>query len=547
MTISKGTGPRSNRLRLLAEAVVALSMIIIPALSIPIANPHSISTRSVPGSGFESKPVLAGGLNRRSSSSSPSSPMKRAVSPIAAPPPATPQRPAKEYDFDILNPAPNDVWVSGKLEGVSWYFTNLPAGATIDISFIPVDPDTNPEAKILTRRPLLRKLHALDFYTDIVVPYNLLTREQLLKEQKGDGADISMFKTGTLEGGTIPKESLDLDHANETMTILGPNKTTADITAQDFTSQARLVMSVYKGKTNTLLMEKSVFPVLIKRDHLRDLRTVLIDMEQLHHASTTTNANNDNIPNPIDERTPDTPVEGDGASDEHDGDDSEESDIDPEDVHDDMSEGTDDMSEGDDDMDMPKDMGHDSHGEEEEQPNHDGEGGHGGHSGQGEPTHEEHDHDHDPSHVIDPNHFQNDEDIRIWKEHEDEPGYNPTIKVEQAGTIQITKWIDNKERFFVGAPYVMAWEFPEEGQGLTGFVNVYVEDAETAKRYDIVAGNWPSDVSFMYLHPTEVMMSANSSKRIVLRARVELDLMKDGIYKRYTGFSKPFWVERGAL
>ncbi|KAF9305555.1 hypothetical protein BGZ74_009807 [Mortierella antarctica] len=543
MIISQGAGPRSNRLRLLTVAVVALSMITTPALSIPIANPRSISSGSVPGSGFESKPDLAGELHRTSfsSSSSPSSPMKRAVTPIAAPPPKTPQHPAKEYDFDIRNPSPNDVWVSGKIEDVSWYFTDLPAGATIDISFIPVDPDTNPEAKILTRRPLLRKLHALDFYTDIIVPYDLLTREQLLKEQKGDGTDVSMFKTGALEGGTIPKESLDLDHANETMTILGPNETTADISAQDFTSQARLVVSVYRGKTNTLLVEKSVFPVLIKRDHLRDLRTVLIDMEQLHNATTTTNANNDNIPNPIDERTPDTPVEGDDTSDEHDGDDSEEYDIDPEDVHDDMSE-------GDDDMDMPKDMGHDGHGEEQEQPNHYGEGGHGGHSGQGEPMHEgEHDHEHDPSHVIDPNHFQNDEDVRIWKEHEDDPGYNPAIKVEQAGTIQITKWIDNKERFFVGAPYVMAWEFPEEGQGLSGFVNVYVEDAETAKRYDIVAGNWPSDVLFMYLHPTEVMMSADPSKRIVLRARVELDLMKDGNFQRYTGFSKPFWVERGAL
>ncbi|KAG0034072.1 hypothetical protein BGZ81_006267 [Podila clonocystis] len=458
--------------------------------------------------------------------------MKRAVTPVAAPPPPkAPQPPAKEYTFEVLNPSPNDVWVSGNIEGVSWSFTDLPAGATIDISFIPVDPESNPEAKILTRRPLLRKLHALDFYTDIIVPYNLLTREQLLKEQKGDGTDVSMFKTGTMEGGTIPKESLDLDHANETMTILGPNKAVADIIAQDFTSQARLVVSVYKGKTNKLLVEKSVFPVLIKRDHLRDLRTVLIDMEQLHNATTTT---------AVDEHAPETPVEGDDTSDEHDGDDSGEGEDDPKDMHDDMSE-------GDDDLDMPKDMGLDGHGEEQEQPKHDGDG-HGGHSGDGETMHEEgHDHDHDPSHVIDPNHFQNDEDVRIWKEHEDDPGYNPPIKVEQAGTIQITKWIDNKERFFVGAPYVMAWEFPEEGQGLTGFVNVYVEDAETAKRYDIVAGNWPSDITFMYLHPTKVMMSADSSKRIVLRARVELDLMKDGNYRRYTGFSKPFWVERGAL
>lgn len=450
------------------------------------------------------------------------------------------------------------------IEGVSWDARDLPAHATVDISFIPADPETNPEAKILTRRPLLRRLSALRFYTDIIVPYDLLTRQQLMREQKGDGADAFMFNAGTLEGGTIPKGSLDLDHTNETMTVLGPDETTADISVQDFTSRARLVVSVYKGKTNTLLLQKSVFPVLIKRDHLRDLRSVLIDMEQLHNATTTvgvattttttmTTTTTIEPASPINERTPEAPVEGDDTSDEHDGDGSGEESDDPEDAYDDMSE-------GDDDMDMPKDMSHtddysdghsnghgDGHSEGQEQHEHDGEAGQ--HSGQSETKNEpaEDHHDHDPSHVIDPNHFENDEDVVIWKEHEDDPGFNPPIKVEQAGTIQITKWIDNKERFFVGAPYVMAWEFPEDGQGLSGFVNVYVEDAETAKRYDIVAGNLPSDVQFMYLHPTEVMMSADASKRIVLRARVELDLMKDGNFRRYTAFSKPFWVERGAL
>ncbi|KAF9217254.1 hypothetical protein BGZ59_005591 [Podila verticillata] len=544
MIISQGTGPRWPRLRLLAVAAVAMTMITIqPAHSIPIANPHSISSRGpVPESGFESKPVLARESNGPSSSSSLSE--KRAVTPIAAPPPGQPQLPAKEYVFEILNPSPNDIWVSGMIEGVSWDPKDLPAHATVDISIIPADPETNPEAKILTRRPLLRRLRALKFYNDIIVPYDLLTRKQLMREQKGDGTDASMFNAGTLEGGTIPKESLDLDHVNETMTVLGPDETTSDISAQDFTSQARLVVSVYKAKTNTLLVQKSVFPVLIKRDHLRDLRSVLIDMEQLYNATTvdvttnTTTTSTIEPVNPVEERTPEALVEGDDTSDEHDGDDSGEGSDDPED----------DMSEGEDDMDMPKDMGHgDGHDEGQEQHEHDGEAGQ--HSGQGETKNEEAEdhHDHDPSHVIDPNHFENDEDVALWKEHEDDPGFNPPIKVEQAGTIQITKWIDNKERFFVGAPYVMAWEFPEDGQGLTGFVNVYVEDAETAKRYDIVAGNLPSDVTFMYLHPTEVMMSADPSKRIVLRARVELDLMKDGNFRRYTAFSKPFWVERGAL
>jgi hypothetical protein len=93
----------------------------------------------------------------------------------------------------------------------------------------------------------------------------------------------------------------------------------------------------------------------------------------------------------------------------------------------------------------------------------------------------------------------------------------------------------------------MAWTFPTESEGLSGSVNVYIEDAETAQRYDIAAGNLPSDVRFIYLRPSALLVSAIPKKKIFVRARVEMDLFWAGTIQRYTGFSKTFYVERGAL
>ncbi|KAG0337606.1 hypothetical protein BG004_007574 [Podila humilis] len=553
--------------------------LVLVAVSIPPANSIPISAKSIShstlasssGSRFETNHII-----------------KRAVIPIAGPPSLTPkQPPAKTVttptaDIEILNPSPNDVWVSGTLETISWDAMKLPSGATIDISFIPVDPKTNPKAEILTRRPFARKIHALNWSTDVVVPYNLLTMGQLEKEQEGEGLDAGLFVKGVpkFEGGSIPTEEMDLDHRNETMTIMRPNETTADISAKDIVSQARLVLSVYKGKSTTLLIRKSVFPVLIKKDHLRDRRSLLIDMEQLKNATMAMPPMDENKndvhheqhdhSNGDDNSAPDAPTdaiagegEGEGGEGEEEGDDSEnahDGDDEEEREGQDGNDGETNIDGNDDDGGDGEDDNDDDDLEQDTPPapstEHDDMSPHdGGHDGMEEQPQQEHDHEHgldhehDPSHVIDPNHFQNDEDIRIWKEHEDEPGWQAPIKVEQAGTIQITRWIDNKERFFVGAPYVMAWEFPEDAaaEGLTGFVNVYVENAETAKRVDVVAGNLPSSVLFIYMHPTEVMLSADPTKRIVLRARVEMDLMKDGNFRRYTAFSKPFWVERGAL
>ncbi|KAG0251288.1 hypothetical protein BG011_007729 [Mortierella polycephala] len=465
------------------------------------------------------------------------------------------------WTFDIKGPEPYDIWTSGTVATLSWMDTNLPPKTTFDIALIPVDPETNPKAIKMTRRPILRYIPTMSRFLDVIVPYDLITREQLLKEQEGEGgAPVEANENGH---GTIPTNTT-------TMTTNQPT----EISENDIQSQARLYITAYDGRTNKVLAQKSIFPIIIKKDHVLDWRTVPVlplpsppaspapasptaeeqepegsdellakkDSETTHledHVYKAEDINEDEGNNEDDpnNHTPNVNEE-DAVEDEA------EKEVDLNEttptglelgVNSDVNEG--DSSETD-------SMDH----QQKHEHNHDrGEG-----EGEGEDEdkdEDEDDHEHGHSHVIDPNHFQNEEDIDIWKQHEDDPGYNPPIKIEDAGTIQITRWINNKERFFVGAPYVFAWAFPQDAaqEGLTGEVNIYVEDAYTAKRYDIVAGAMSSDIRFMYLHPTKIMMSADPKKRIYLRARVELDLFKRGNIRRYTGFSKAFWVERGAL
>ncbi|KAF9347184.1 hypothetical protein BGX26_001325 [Mortierella sp. AD094] len=482
--------------------------------------------------------------------------------PRADPDAPTPSKPnpakkpnKKNFDFDFLNPEPNDVWTSGSIVSLSWVDHNLPWKTTFDITLVPVDPDTNPEALEITRRPFLRYVSAMDRTLDIVVPYDLITKQQLTLEQEQDRAlveqndESDIHDEGQLE---VPAESQELDVAKTTI-----SKTT---THKDIESLARLYITAYEGKTNKMLVRKSVFPIVIRKDYKKDWRALLPPVV----TAITTPENEDTT---IDEYSEDMLEENDsviaydddsadeinGGSDNIDSqleDQVEEASEEIDEIEEenelngttpngeelgeipekDSDETTDETEDNFMDMD-PMDQEHEHNEHEHESEDDNGE----------EMEHHEH------SHVIDPNHFQNDEDTAIWKEHENDPGYNPPIKVIDAGTIQVTNWIDNKERFYVGSPYVFAWEFPESGLGLTGDVNVYVEDAYTGQRYDIVAANLPSSIRFMYLHPTAVMMSTNPRKRVYLRARVELDLFKGGNIHRYTAFSKMFFVERGAL
>ncbi|KAF9897889.1 hypothetical protein BX616_004809 [Lobosporangium transversale] len=510
-----------------------------------------------------------------------------------------------KYDFDILNPEPNDEWISGSLQSLSWVDLNLPPRTTFDITFVPVDPETNPEAITVTRRPTLRYVSALKRFVDVIVPYDLITKEQLVQEQEGDGEKVE----------EIPEEFIHGVHqgdANDTDLPAIPSSlpTTSAQPFKDIRSQARLYITAYEGRSNKILVRKSVFPIIIRKDHARDLRAVkapspasdfpiplnggsgggVAELQQLQqkeepdlkdvstesllekkdsdithleddvqdqsHGEERSESNEDEV---IASTNGDKAgYEGtESISDES----SEEPPVSPiinQQQREDENQSVEDDIEKENEINMYTPTGRelgvntdDTTETEEVKNDHENEHQHQQetktHSHEEKRDGDEDEEKHDHTHSIDPNFFQNDEDVELWNEHMDDPGYNPPIKVIDAGTINITRWIENKVRFFVGAPYVFAWEFPESGKGLTGVVNVYVEDAFTGKRYDIVAGNMPSDVQFMYLHPSAIMMSATPNKRIYLRARVELDLFKLGNIHRYTGFSKMFWVERGAL
>ncbi|KAF9185351.1 hypothetical protein BGZ51_002686 [Haplosporangium sp. Z 767] len=465
----------------------------------------------------------------------------------------------EEWTFDITSPEPYDIWTSGTVTTLSWMDINLPPKATFDIALIPVDPETNPKATEMTRRPILRYISTMARFLDIVVPYNLITKEQLLKEQEGEGGAV--VEASASGHGTIPTNATK---ATPATTANPPTETSEN----DIQSQARLYITAYDGRTNKVLAQKSIFPIIIKKDHVLDWRTVPILP----------------LPSPSVSSAPAPSTTAAGEQEPEDSDellakeDSENTHLEDhvykaEDINDDedsLNNHTPDANEdgavkneAEEEIDLNGmtptglELGVNSGANEDDssemesmdhQQEHEHSHEHGDGEGEGEDEDED-EHEHGHSHVIDPNHFQNEEDIELWRQHEDDPGYNPPIKIEDAGTIQITRWIDNKERFFVGAPYVFAWEFPQDAaeEGLTGEVNVYVEDAFTAKRYDIIAGAMSSEIRFMYLHPTKIMMSVDPQKRIYLRARVELDLFKNGNIRRYTGFSKAFWVERGAL
>ncbi|KAF9425949.1 hypothetical protein BGZ76_002997 [Entomortierella beljakovae] len=444
--------------------------------------------------------------------------------PVApSPKKAAPKKP--NYDFEILNPSPNDIWVSGSNGYFSWIDHDLPWKATFDFTLVPVDPKTNPKAITITRRPFLKYVSAMDRTLDFVVPYNLVTKDQLLQIQ--DGLLIQKTDVDSI---------YDKEHLGVPSGLAGPNTVNnVTTTHEDIRSLARLYITAYEGKTNKILVRKSIFPIVIVKDNERDKRPILPPLPELEDTA------NQNIEQSDDESEEDILEKKDSDITHHedhiDGHNTDETNDDNH--HEDKTDNEDmeDETKEEDMEDDPINVGLIFDDNEHKHEHGDGEG---------TEENEEMEH-HNHSHSIDPDHFQNEEDIEIWKEHRNDPGYNPPIKVTDAGTFNITRWIAKKDRFFVGSPYVFAWDFPESGLGLTGTVNVYVEDAYTDQRYDIVAGNLPSSIQFMYLHPTAVMVSADPTKRIFLRARVELDLFKGGNIERYTAFSKMFYVEHGAL
>ncbi|KAG9327240.1 hypothetical protein KVV02_002693 [Mortierella alpina] len=466
-----------------------------------------------------------------------------------------------KLDFKILNPAPHDVWTSGIVESLTWVDTNLPDETTFDVALIPVDKETNPDALELTRRPVLRYIAAMERFCDILVPYDLISREQLLKEQEGEGVntnqDLANITVAITNSTTIP-------------TTNAGNSTTATTTVQDVRSLARLIITAYDGKTNKVLLQRSVFPIVIRKDHVLDWRKVsqfppIVSSETSFVAPEGASADGEVLEKKDSEDTHLEDHDHEHEENEDDDDKVENKMVQtgekPQDKSQDQNRKTEDSNgnaeeedqiEHEDEINMATPTGKELEENEESADHSDMHmGDEHDHNEQGEAGEDEHGHGHGNDaihrHMDDPNHFQSEEDLKLWNEHADDPGYNPPISVRDAGTIKITHWIDNKERFFVGAPYVLAWEFPESGKDLDGTVNVFVEDALTAKRYDIAAAEMLSDIQFMYLKPTTIMMSADPRRRIFLRARVELDLFKEGKIERYTGFSKAFWVERGAL
>ncbi|KAG0007018.1 hypothetical protein BGZ65_012379 [Modicella reniformis] len=546
-------------------AILALTLLVcVPVDSAPVSPQHRGHHGIAPRAELDTPPPSEAPMSSLSLSSTPTT-ASIITGPSQIPTttkkkdhqtPKETEKQENKYNFEILNPSPQSVWTSGSLETITWIHSNLPAKATFDIYFIPVDPETNPEAIEITRRPILRYINARQRYLDVVVPYDLITKEQLTKEQEGDDALIG----GSGENGQ--GDIAPMTGSDNTTTTPTTDASTPSL-SQDIRSLARLYITAYEGRTNKVLVRKSVFPVEILKDHAMDKRTVsppppilgpvqqqdrerqqnqdqqdqdqqedklLESMEDLlekkdqgiihlgehmHEVAAGGDKKNGDG-NSVFDPTNSTPG-GDPSSSNETDEKSELGETVPT-----MLEAGEDLGS----MDHQHHPGHEtmSEGEEED----DGEGMH---------------HDH----TVNPDHLPNDEDLKLWEEIIDRPGYNPPIKVIDAGMIQITRWIDNKVRFFVGAPYVFAWEFPASGAGLTGDVSVYVEDAFTGKRYDMAAGPLSSSIQFMYLRPSAIMMSANPKKRIYLRARVELDLFKVGNIHRYTGFSKVFWVERGAL
>lgn len=526
----------------------------------------------------------------------------------SSPPPTTPAQPPKppkplsKNAFRIVSPGPGDVWTSGKPETISWEDLDLPDQVTFDFTLIPEDPVSNPKALLFTRRPILRYVVAEDRYLDMVVPYDLISMEQLLKVQESN----TNFTWTQQPDPIVTPAPTPVEGISAETTTPSPSPTPSPLPSpspisEAIDSRARLYITAYVGKTNKMVAQKSVYPVVIRKDPEWDRRepqpnavvalpTSMSDEldEDLEagHPEDMLEKKDSNLAHMDDHQEDHQHAEGDSDMDEEDeegeehhhhtfgswvtetfddwkdqgtedGEESAEGEVDEmeeENADNAHTPTSDEIGENADSPDTdasttttnngPKgdSMHMHSHTQKgsETETESESEGGEG--EGEGEGGHH-----HEHSHVIDPNHFQNDDDVAIWEEHADEPGYNPPITIEDAGTINITRWIDNKERFFVGAPYVMAWTFPPESEGLSGSVNVYIEDAETAQRYDIVAGNLPSDVRFIYLRPSALLVSAIPKTKIFVRARVEMDLFWAGTIQRYTGFSKNFYVERGAL
>ncbi|KAG0237100.1 hypothetical protein BGW41_000268 [Actinomortierella wolfii] len=565
--------------------------------------------------------------------------------------------------FNIIYPAPDEVWVTGTMEAVFWgYDTEPPEGTTFDVSIIPVttaeDAKTwsrlpvNPQAMYKTVRPIRRfvdpEIHNFEF----AVPYDLVPRPILEQHRQ------LALKRQAEELEQRQKQGLNLEHGDNAGagTQQAPNQDEEDkqgkgnkesSTPTTPATPVRVVVTAYEGRTKKKIAESSVYPVMVQLEEFSSLERV--DMikrvkderengrpmpihsqdEDESHSKEDSTLNQSEDGEQLEQQNE---VGDDNAEDEpdHEGDDNEKEEPATGDTN------IEEPEVGDDPLDLGDVYSHGhNHGDEEDGP-------------EGEVVEEGGDHDHDHDH--DHEHDHGDEDPSMFEKYvpteEDQP------PVLHAGTLEVTRWNEYKVRFFTGAPYIIGWDWSktllhpedrdmewdpelkmkvavqrkrapqpppsvsttpqdatgnndnipdnngndlEDGHGhdehehehkslkilkeqslpqtwaledledLEGKTNIYIEDIMTGQRYSVVAMDLPSNIRAVYFTPTPQMIGPNATPlpagvepgpnfilpkdpgRIMLHARIEMNLYKDDVILRFTGFSRPFFVEQGAL
>ncbi|KAF9198392.1 hypothetical protein BGZ49_000792 [Haplosporangium sp. Z 27] len=157
--------------------------------------------------------------------------------------------------------------VSGSIVSLSWIDKALPLKATLDITLVLVDPDTNSKATRITRRPFLRFVLAMERTLDIVIPYDLITKKQLkLEQEQGSALMERKIEIYEKDHKTLSTETIETTNLNGSMLIA---------TRKEIQSLVRLYITAYEGKTNNMLVRKSIFPTVIMRDYQEDTSALL--------------------------------------------------------------------------------------------------------------------------------------------------------------------------------------------------------------------------------------------------------------------------------
>ncbi|KAF8968409.1 hypothetical protein BGZ46_010889, partial [Entomortierella lignicola] len=132
---------------------------------------------------------------------------------------------------------------------------------------LPVDPDTNSKATRITRRPFLHFVLAMERTLDIVVPYDLITKKQLkLEQEQGSALMERNMEIYEKDHKTLSTESIETTNLSGSMLIA---------TRKEIQSLVRLYITAYEGKTNNMLVRKSIFPTVIMRDYQKDTSALL--------------------------------------------------------------------------------------------------------------------------------------------------------------------------------------------------------------------------------------------------------------------------------